>query len=152
MNTVKERDEELFVGSFHHSLDPKRRLIIPSGWRVLAGEPPRLYAFPHPDSKCLYLYTLAELNRRLRALREQGGADESAQKAIRSMTASADALAIDTQGRVRIKDELLAHAEVKSRVVLVGTLTRIELWSEENFDMALPADSGMAEAAFYGGY
>ena len=152
MNISKMAGEELFVGSFHHSLDPKRRLIIPSAWRPLLGEPARLYALPHPDRKCLYLYTLAEMKRRLGQLREAGTVDENDQQAIRSMTAAADALLPDAQGRVRIKDELLAHAEVQSRVVLVGTLTRVELWSEEHFDMALPTASPLAENAFYGGY
>jgi len=152
MNTVESMAEELFVGSFHHSLDPKRRLIIPSNWRAMMGETPRLYVFPHSDRKCLYLYTLAEMNRRLRQLRGSGAVDAQDEQAVRAMTASADALTVDAQGRVRIKDELLAHAEVKSKVVLVGTLTRIELWSEEHFDMALPAVSALAETAFYGGY
>ncbi|MFA5689427.1 MAG: hypothetical protein WC959_09830 [Kiritimatiellales bacterium] len=149
---MNERIEELFVGSFHHSLDPKRRLIIPSGWRSMLGESPRLYAFPHPDAKCLYIYTLAEMNRRLHQLRGTSAMDADDQRSIRAMTAAADSLAVDVQGRVRIKDELLAHAEVKTKVVLVGTLTRMELWSEENFDLALPAESALAEAAFYGGY
>jgi MraZ protein len=152
MNTVESIVEELFVGSFHHSLDPKQRLIIPSNWRAMMGETARLYVFPHPDRKCLYLYTLAEMNRRLRQLRESGAVDAQDEQAVRAMTASADALTVDAQGRVRIKDELLAHVEVKSKVVLVGTLTRIELWSEEHFDMALPAVSALAETAFYGGY
>lgn len=152
MDEVKERVEPLFVGSFHHSLDPKRRLIIPSGWRAIAGDPPRFYAFPHPEHACLYLYTLSEMNRRLHRLRGQGMTDALMEQAVRSMTAAADALLVDAQGRVRIKDELLAHAEVKSKVVLVGILTRIELWSEEKFDMALPMDSGPAEAVLYGGY
>ena len=152
MITVDGRIEELFVGSFHHSLDPKRRLIIPSDWRSMMGETPRLYVFPHSDRKCLYIYTLAEMNRRLQQLRGSGAVDAQDEQAIRAMTASADALMVDAQGRVRIKDELLAHAEVKSKVVLVGTLTRIELWSEEHFDMALPAVSALAETAFYGGY
>ncbi len=152
MNTSKLKIEELFVGSFHHSLDPKRRLIVPSMWRALLGDPARLYIFPHPDRKCLYLYTLSEMNRRLAQLREAGSVDEVDEQAVRAMTASADALLTDAQGRVRIKDELLAHAEVKSKVVLVGTLTRIELWSEEQFDMALPTVSPLAETAFYGGY
>ncbi len=152
MNTLELRAEELFVGSFHHSLDPKRRLIIPSAWRSFLGETPRLYVFPHPDRKCLYLYTLMEMNRRLARLREAGSVDTSDEQAIRAMTASADAQVVDAQGRVRIKDELLAHAEVKSKVVLVGTLTRIELWSEEQFDLALPTASSLAETAFYGGY
>lgn len=152
MNTVESMVEELFVGSFHHSLDPKRRLTIPSDWRGMIGPSSRLYVFPHPDRKCLYLYTLAEMNRRLRQLRGTGSSDAQDEQAIRAMTASADALLVDAQGRVRIKDELLAHVEVQSKVVLVGTLTRIELWSEENFDMALPTVSALAETTFYGGY
>lgn len=152
MNTAEQKVEELFVGSFHHALDPKRRLIIPSDWRGMMGEMPRLYVFPHPDRKCLYLYTLTEMNRRLQQLREATSVDSQDEQSIRAMTASADALLVDAQGRVRIKDELLAHIEVQSKVVLIGTLTRIELWSEENFDMALPAVSALAENTFYGGY
>jgi MraZ protein len=144
--------EDLFVGSFHHALDPKRRLIVPSTWRSILGDSSRLYILPHPDRPCLYLFTLAEMNRRLGRLREAGTSGAADEQAIRAITASADALVPDSQGRVRIKDELLAHAEVKSKVVLVGTLTRIELWSEEQFDMALPTASDLAESAFYGGY
>jgi MraZ protein len=152
MNTLESRAEELFVGSYHHSLDPKRRLIVPSTWRSMLGETPRLYAFPHPDKPCLFLYSYQEMMRRLAQLREAGAVDANDQQAIRAMTASADALSIDAQGRVRIKDELLAHAEVDSKVVLLGTLSRIELVSEENFDMALPADSQLAENTFFGSY
>ena len=152
MNTLDTKSEELFVGSFHHSLDPKRRLIVPSMWRALLGDPARLYVFPHPDRKCLYLYTLSEMNRRLAQLREASAVDATDEQAVRAMTAAADALLPDAQGRVRIKDELLAHAEVQTKVVMVGTLTRIELWSEEHFDLALPTTSPLAETAFYGGY
>ena len=152
MNTSESKREELFVGSFHHSLDPKRRLIVPSMWRSLLGESSRIYVLPHPDRPCLYLFTLAEMNRRLGHLRGAGSVDARDEQAIRAITASADALLPDAQGRVRIKDELLSHAQVQTKVVLVGTLTRIELWSEEKFDLALPAVSPLAETAFYGGY
>lgn len=152
MNALESTLEELFVGSFHHALDPKRRLIIPSVWRSMLGVASRLYVFPHPELSCLHLYTMSELNRRLIQLREASSIDATDGEALRSMTASADMIQVDAQGRVRIKDELLAHAEVKSKVVLVGTMTRIELWSEERFDLALPVVSPLAEAAFFGSY
>ena len=142
----------LFVGSFTHSLDSKRRMIFPSTWRHLAGDSNQLFAFPHPEDKCLYLYTAAEMMRRLDALRNGGSIDRADQQAIRSITAGADMLVWDAQGRIRIGENLLAHIEVKERVVLVGALTRIELWSEENFDLALPQDSVSAEDVFFGGY
>ncbi len=142
----------LFVGSFTHSLDAKRRLIFPSGWRTLAGEANQLYAFPHPEEKCLYLYTAVEMARRLEALRSGGALDRGEQQAIRSIMAGADMLAWDVQGRIRIGENLLAHIEAREQLVLVGALTRIEVWSAENFDLALPQDSSAAENLFFGGY
>lgn len=142
----------LFVGSFTHSLDAKRRMIFPSSWRNLAGESNQLFAFPHPEEKCLYLYTAAEMMRRLDGLRSENALDRGDQQAIRSITAGAEMLVWDAQGRIRVGENLLAHIEVKSQVVLVGALTRIELWSAENFDLALPQDSSTADDLFFGGY
>lgn len=150
--TATQNIPALFVGSFTHSLDAKRRMIFPSTWRNLAGESNQLFAFPHPDEKCLYLYTAAEMMRRLDELRSGGSVDANDQQAIRSITAGADMLMWDTQGRIRIGENLLAHIEVKEQLVLVGALTRIELWSAENFDLALPQESSAAENVFFGGY
>ena len=150
--TVTQNMPALFVGSFTHGLDAKRRMIFPSTWRNLAGESNQLFAFPHPDEKCLYLYTAAEMLRRLDELRSGGSVDANDQQAIRSITAGAELLMWDTQGRIRIGENLLAHIEVKEQLVLVGALTRIELWSAENFDLALPQESSAAENVFFGGY
>lgn len=144
--------EAFFVGSFTHALDAKRRIIFPSAWRNQAGASNRLFAFPHPDEKCLYLYTESEMARRLSQLRSGGVLDPQDQRAVRSFTSSAEMVVWDAQGRIRISENLLAHAEIKEQVVLVGTLTRIELWSAEHFDLALPQDSSAAEEVFYGGY
>lgn len=150
--TTVDQMTALFVGSFTHSLDAKRRMIFPSSWRNLVGGSNQLFAFPHPDDKCLYLYTAAEMMRRIDELRSGGSMDGNAQAAIRSITAGAELLTWDTQGRIRIGENLLAHIEVKEQLVLVGALTRIELWSAENFDLALPQESSAAEDVFFGGY
>lgn len=152
MTTTAQDMSVLFVGSYTHSLDAKRRMIFPSAWRNLAGESNQLFAFPHPDEKCLYLYTAAEMMRRLSQLRSGGALDKGDEQAIRSITAGAEMLVWDVQGRVRVGDNLLAHIEVKNQIVLVGAMTRIELWSAENFDLALPQDSSTAENVFFGGY
>lgn len=150
--TVLEDIQALFVGSYTHALDDKRRIIFPSSWRNIVGESNRLFAFPHPEDKCLYLYTAAEMTRRVNELRAGASLDRNDQQAIRSITSGAEMLVWDAQGRIRIGDNLLAHVEVKNQIVLVGALTRIELWSAENFDLALPLDSSTAENTFFGGY
>ena len=124
----------LFVGSFTHSLDDKRRMIFPSSWRNLAGASNQLFAFPLEEVSCGL------------------PGDKQDEQAIRSITAGAEMLVWDAQGRLRIGENLLAHVEAKSQLVLVGAMTRIELWSAENFDLALPQDSAVAENVFFGGY
>ncbi len=152
MTTAIQNVPAMFVGSYTHTLDAKRRMIFPSSWRSLAGASNQLFAFPHPDEKCLYLYTAAEMMRRLEMLRSGEAIDKNDEQAIRSITAGAEMMVWDVQGRIRIGDNLLAHVEAKSQIVLVGAMTRIELWSAEHFDLALPRDSSMAENVFFGGY
>ena len=36
----------VFVNTYVHSLDSKKRLTIPSDWRELAGVPKRLFVLP----------------------------------------------------------------------------------------------------------
>ena len=142
----------LLVGSFTHQLDSKRRLIFPSVWRNLAGSDQQLFAFPHPERPCLYLYLKDEMLRRMAQLRDVNSMDADDQQAIRSITAGGELLHWDAQGRVRIGDHLLRAIDVQSQVVLVGALSRIEVWSSERYDLALPASSSVADELFFGGY
>ena len=78
--------------------------------------------------------------------------DENESHAIRSITSSADLISWDSQGRVRISDHLLRHLEIKSKLVLVGVMSRIEVWSLEKFDASIPLLSDKTEKIFFSGY
>ena len=41
---------------------------------------------------------------------------------------------IDQQGRTRIPQNLVDHADLKKEIVLVGVSDRAEIWSKENWD------------------
>ena len=109
-----ENMQAMFVGSFTHSLDAKRRIIFPSSWRNLLGASNRLFAFPHPDDKCLYLYTAEEMMRRLNQLRSGGPLDQLGQQAVRSFAAGADMLAVIDAlfGRADIRAAAQAFADL----------------------------------------
>lgn len=121
----------MFVGNFSHNLDPKRRLTIPSVWRAQVGTPQSVYVLPDFHHHCLNVYPAGEMIRKLDALRRYPMADEKARRFSRVLGGNSELLAWDTQGRIRIKDELLAFAGLTERVILVGALDRIELWSPE---------------------
>ncbi len=124
----------LFVGNHEHTLDPKRRLTIPSDWREKVGNPPSVYVLPDVKQRCLSVYPAGEMGRKLEGLRKHHVFDEQARRFARVLGFNSELLAWDTAGRIRIKDTLLNQAGLKDRVILVGALDRFELWSPERLE------------------
>ena len=142
-----------FVGTFKHSLDSKKRLTIPSGWRDVANDPD-LFVLPGVNIKCLYVFPVQEMMRRLEKFRSVSIADAKAQQFARAFFSRACQIPWDSQGRMRVNDDLLEYAELTNQVVLVGVGNRFELWSpdiwkEQQESMDQPS---FMEAAQYIGF
>ena len=116
-------------GTFEHALDPKRRITIPSVWREVMGSPAYLYVMADPHDPCLTIVSPAALQPRLQRVRQQPVFDEGLSEALRDFFAEAEYLAVDVQGRIRIGDELLAHAQLDEVALLRGLGVRIQLWA-----------------------
>jgi len=129
-----------FVSTYTHALDSKKRLTIPSDWREIAGVPRRLLVLPGVDVKCLCVYPAREMTRRLEKLRELSIADERGRQFARTLASRSDLVAWDSQGRIRIKDELLDYAGLINQVELTGALDHFELWSPENLKLTNPME------------
>ncbi len=140
-----------FTGEYLHSLDPKRRLTIPSDWRVIVGEPQRFYVLPAVESPCLSLYRVPDFLVKLKRLQEHSIVDSKARQMARIIGARSAFIGWDSVGRVRIKEGLLESAGLSGRVKLVGALDRIELWNPERWEEvgALEDDSSLEEAVRY---
>jgi MraZ protein len=139
-----------FVGKFTHALDPKRRLTIPAVWRLQVGDPPVLYVLPDFHEKCLCLFPAADWMRRIEKLRRHSLADRKARQLARVLGSQSELLPWDVQGRIRIKDELLAQAGLTDDVVLVGAFEYIEVWNEANLAAANAAEpKGLGDVAEY---
>ena len=144
---------DTFFGSYTHSLDSKKRLTIPSEWRGKVGEP-QLFVLPGINTKCLYVFPAREMARRLEKFRSVSIADSKAQQFARAIFARANQVPWDSQGRIRVSEELLGWAGLESQVVLAGVGTRFELWNPENWNATQPAMdmTGFEEAARYIGF
>jgi len=119
----------LFVGRFDHALDPKRRITIPATWRELMGNAGQVYVIPDPYVRCLNLLPVSEMEVRLEKLRQKSLFDPGAGEALRVIGENSEQLQWDVQGRIRIRDRLLAFAGLDSQVVMVGAVNRVQLWS-----------------------
>jgi len=144
----------VFVNTYVHSLDSKKRLTIPSDWRELAGVPKRLFVLPGVNDKCLCVYPAREMTRRLEKLRNLSIADIQGRQLARTLASRSDLVPWDSQGRIRIKDDLLDYAALVNQVVLVGTFDGFELWSPEKWkEQTSSVDQPkLGEAARYVGF
>ena len=117
------------VGRFDHALDPKKRLTIPSGWRLVLGHPEYVYAMPDPVQRCVNIMPKDEMDVMLSQLRQKALFDPAQMRLLQVIGANSDLLMLDSQGRIRISDKLLQFANLTTTVAMVGSVRMIKLWN-----------------------
>lgn len=128
----RDVEEGVFVGTYVHALDPKRRLTIPSAWRDRVEGRPSFYVLPDVDERCLCVFSGREMSRRLESIGHHSIVDRKARQFARVLASRSDLVDWDSQGRIRIKDELLDFAGIKGTATLVGNFRFFELWNPDN--------------------
>jgi len=143
----------VYVGEFARALDGKRRVSIPSDWRDVSGESV-FYVLRGIGESCLYFFAESLMREKLARLTSVSVTNANAQRAMRSIFASACRVVVDAHGRVRVSDSLLDYAGIRDQAVLVGVAGRFELWNPETWNTLqqsrLSADSLREAASFIG--
>lgn len=118
----------VFQGEFDHSVDDKGRVIIPNRFRSSLGE--RFYMTKGVGG-CIFIYTEAAYKDLSETLAKQRQLDEHTMRLQRFFTSTE--AGVDGQGRVAIPAKLREWAKIpdQSEVVIVGTGSRIEIWSQK---------------------
>jgi len=121
----------VFQGEFDHSVDDKGRVIIPTRFRSSLGE--RFYMTKGLDG-CIFVYTEAAYKDLSETLSRQRQLDEHTMRLQRFFTSTE--VSADTQGRVAIPIKLREYAKIgeQGAVVIVGTGSRIEIWSAKSWE------------------
>ena len=120
----------MFQGEFDHSVDDKGRVIIPTRFRSSLGE--RFYMTKGVGG-CIFVYTEAAYKELSDTLSRQRQLDEHTMRLQRFFTSTE--ASVDGQGRVAIPSKLRDWAKIPEQgdVVIVGTGSRIEIWSQEGW-------------------
>ena len=124
--------EGVFVGTFSHGMDPKKRLTIPSNWRdQMKDADNTLFIVPGIDEKCLCVFPGKEMTHRLEVVGHHSITDKKARQFSRILASRSELITWDSQGRIRVKDELLEYAGIKDQIVMVGNFRFFEMWNPE---------------------
>ena len=118
------------MGEFHHNIDEKGRLIIPSKIRYELGEK---FIITRGLDKCLFVYPLNEWENIIKKYRELPNTKE-ARNFMRFFLSGASECEFDKQGRINITSPLVNYASLKRECVIIGVNDRIEIWSKEMWD------------------
>ena len=120
----------MLIGEYTHTIDSKRRVSLPVKFRKEMGK--RL-VITHGLDNCLSAYTPTEwkkVSEKLAGL-SMGQADQRSFN--RFMLAGAVETDVDSIGRILIPDFLKDYAKLKTKVVLTGIHSHIEIWDEKSW-------------------
>ncbi|MBR3304522.1 MAG: division/cell wall cluster transcriptional repressor MraZ [Christensenellaceae bacterium] len=121
----------MLLGSYSHSIDKKGRVFMPIKLRDELGEK---FIATRGLGKCLFVFPMEDWNALYEKLRELPLTDKSSQQFIRLLFASAVECEPDKQGRILIPQRLRDYAEIGEEALVIGVMTRVEIWSPENWD------------------
>ncbi len=121
-----------FIGEYNHTIDTKGRVIIPLRFREELGE--KFYLSKGLDG-CLWIHPMEEWQQFRASLRELSAIDEDSRLFKRFFLSGATECELDKQGRILIPGPLRTYAKLIKDVVVTGLDNRIEVWSQENWDI-----------------
>ncbi len=121
----------MLMGEFHHSIDDKKRLIIPSKFRNELGNS---FVITRGIEKCLYVYSTQEFEEIVNKLKEIPFTKKDARNFMRFFLSGATTVEFDKQGRITIPTTLTTYANIVKDCVIVGTGERCEIWDNDSWN------------------
>ena len=121
----------MFIGEFHHNLDDKGRIAIPSKYREILGNN---FVITRGIEHCIYVYPETTFNHIVTKLESLPFTKKDARAFMRFFMSGATAVELDKQGRVNVPSPLVNYANLSKKCVIVGTGDRLEIWDEEAFN------------------
>jgi MraZ protein len=117
----------MLIGEYKHTLDPKKRLSLPSKWRKELGK--KLVVTRGLDN-CLFVYPLREWEKITEKIGQLPLGQADTRSFNRFFLSGAVEAEVDSVGRILVPDFLKDFASLGTNVVLAGIHNRIEIWDE----------------------
>lgn len=143
----------MFMGEYHHNLDEKNRIVIPTKYRELLGNK---FIITRGLEKCLYIYPQKEWENIVSKLNTLPFTKKDARAFSRAFFSGASICEFDKSGRINITSPLVSYADLDKECVIIGVNDRIELWDRRLFENYMDEKTeeleSIAEHLFEGGY
>lgn len=123
-----------FLGEIECTLDVKGRMMIPARFRRLVPEDTgSIYVVSMGKERCLNLFPLHEWNETIVSKLQEMPPGPDKRNAIRFFSSRSSTLKIDKTGRIAIPSPLLDAIGNPKKVMVVGALNYMEIWSLDEY-------------------
>ena len=144
----KVGENMLLMGEYHHTIDEKGRITIPSKVRYELGAS---FVVTRGLDHCLYVYPKQEWENIIAKYQKLPNTKD-ARNFMRFFLSGATTCEFDKQGRINIQSSLIHYAELKKECIIVGVSDHLEIWSQELWQQLLDENeenfSSMADSLF----
>ncbi len=124
----------MFIGSFHHTVDAKGRVSVPVRFRqVLADRYEETLIVAADFDQCLAGYPLDEWRQLEEKTKTLPMMQKEVKDFLRFFYSSAVECPLDRQGRILLPAHLRQYAKLSRDVVLIGMMSKIEVWGERQW-------------------
>ena len=120
----------MFIGEYQHSIDPKKRLALPSRFR---SELKNKVVVTRGLDKCLFVYPMKVWEEIAGKLGTLPVGESATRSFIRLQLSGAIDCEIDKQGRILLPDFLKDYAGLDRDVIVAGVFNRLEIWDEKKW-------------------
>ncbi len=113
------------LGAHSYQLDPKGRITLPARFREAFADGVVLTL---GQDGCLFCFPRAEWEGRATEVRALPLSDAGARAYARMFFGKAEAVELDSQGRLLIPQRLRAETGISREAVVLGVFDRVEIW------------------------
>lgn len=131
------------LGTHSYQLDPKGRISLPTRFREQFAEGAVLTL---GQDGCLFCFPRAEWEARATEVRGLPLSDGESRAYARMFFGKAEAVEIDSQGRLLIPQRLRNEVGIDKEAVVVGVFDRMEVWDRATHDRYEASHGGAYQA------
>ncbi len=121
----------MLMGEFHHNIDEKGRIIIPSKLRDELGD--KIIVTRGLDN-CLFLYSEEQWKIIVSKLQTLPFTKKDARNFTRIFLSGATVCEFDKQGRIKLAPQLCSYASLDKECIVLGVNDRLEIWAKDKWD------------------
>lgn len=120
----------MLIGEYHHNLDNKNRLMMPSKTlHELGSEVIVTRGF----ESCLMVYPIKKWESVIEKFSELKITKSDTRKFLRILLSGATSCKFDSQNRICIPSILKSYADIDKECVILGLDDHLEIWSEAKY-------------------